>query len=136
MSTAQPVDNDGFQSGGKDEIAALVLTAASASGSSRDFRSSAGRGAVVVIDITALTGTSPTLTVTFEGYDPHSGKYYTILQSAALAAVATTVLRIGAELTAAANTIAKDFVPHSWRIRYTIGGTTPSVTAKVGVLLA
>lgn len=136
MSSVRPVDDNGAVLGGKASIAALTLAAAAASGQSSNFSSNAGQGASVVIDITAITGTSPTLTVIVEGCDPHSGKYYTILQSAALAAVGTTVLRIGRGLTAAANLVANDQMPQQWRVSYTIGGTTPAVTAKVGVLLA
>lgn len=136
MSASIAVDGGGLQSGGKQNIGALSLSGASASGASRDFQSSAGRGAVVVIDVTAITGTSPSLTVTVEGKDPHTGKYYTILASAARTVAGTTVLRIGPGLTAAANAVANDLMPRDFRISYAIAGTTPSVSAKVGVLLA
>lgn len=136
MSASIAVDAGGSQAGGKQNIKALALSGASASGAGNDLQSGAGRGAVVVIDVTAITGTGASLTVTIEGKDPHSGKYYTILASAALTAVGTTVLRIHPSLAAAANSVAKDLMPRDFRVSYTIAGTTPSVSAKVGVLLA
>ncbi len=73
------------------------------------------RGVLVVIDVTAITST-PSVVFTIQGYDPTSGKYYTILASAAITGVGTTVLRVHPELTGSANTIAKDFMPPRWAV--------------------
>lgn len=89
------------------------------------------RGMHLVIDITAITGTTPTLTVTIEGKDPTSGKFYTILASAALNATGTTVLKVYPGLTAAANTVANDVIPRDFRVKAVVGGTTPAVTATI-----
>lgn len=114
------------------DLGALVThTAASVGVNSADQGNRRARGVKVVIDITALTGTSPTLTVTLQGKDPVSGKYYTILASAALAAVATTVLTVYPAAAVAANVSANDELPASWRVITVIGGTTPAVTATV-----
>ncbi len=93
------------------------------------------KGALVFVDITAITGTSPTLTVTLEGKDEASGQYYTILASAAFTATGFTVLRVYPGLTAAANLVATDVLPPHWRVKTTIGGTGPSVTATVAAAL-
>ena len=93
------------------------------------------KGVVVVINITAITGTTPTLTVTVQGKAPAGNVYYTILASAALAATGQTVLRVYPGLTAAANLTASDVIPRTWRISYTIGGTTPAVTATIDAML-
>lgn len=92
---------------------------------------SRAKGAYVVVDITAITGTGPTLTVTLQGKDEVSGKYFTVLASAALNATGTTVLRVYPGLTAAANTVANDVMPLQWRIKTDIGGTGPAVTATI-----
>lgn len=92
-------------------------------------------GLLVFINITAISGTTPTLTVTVEGKDPVSGTYYTILASAALNATGMTVLKIYPALTAAANTVANDILPQTFRVKSVIGGTTPSVTATIGTVL-
>jgi hypothetical protein len=94
------------------------------------------RGLHLVVDITAVSGTSPTLTVTIEGYDPISGKYYTILASTALNATGTTVLKVYPGLTASANAAANDILPKFWRVKWVIGGTaTPTVTASIAASL-
>ncbi len=117
---------------GTDTGALLTLTAASASVNSADQTNQASKGIKVVVDITAITGTSPTLTVTLEGKDLASGAYYTILASAALTAVGVTVLTVFPGATAVANVAANDFLPKTWRVQATIGGTTPAVTATIG----
>lgn len=111
----------------------LVTHSAAAAGvNGADQTNAVGRGVHVVVDITAITGTSPTLTVTIEGKDAASGKYYTLLASAALAAVGTTLLTVYPGVTAAANASASQVLPRTWRVRTAIGGTTPAVTATVG----
>lgn len=110
----------------------LPSAARTASGVSADQVNSVGRGVQLVVDVTAISGTSPTFTVTVEGKDPASDKYYTLLTSAALSAVGTTVLTVYPGVTAAANVAASQALPRTWRVSYAIAGTTPSVTASVG----
>lgn len=99
-----------------------------------DLQNVNATGLTVVVDITAITGTSPTLTVTIQGKDVASGKYYTILAGAALTATGTTVMRIYPGITQTNTaTLASFTIPEWYRISYTIGGTTPAVTATIGV---
>lgn len=114
-----------------DTGALITLTAASAGVNGTDQINNTGRGINVVINITAITGTTPTLTVTLQGKDTVSGVYYTILASAALAATGTTVLQVFPGATATANVSANALLPRTWRVISVIGGTTPSVTATV-----
>jgi tagatose-1,6-bisphosphate aldolase non-catalytic subunit AgaZ/GatZ len=86
----------------------------------------------IVVDITAWTAGS--LTVTLQGYDSASGKYYTILASTALAAAATTVLRVGPALTVAANSVANFALPKELRVLLTHADAT-SITYSVGMSL-
>jgi hypothetical protein len=112
----------------------LITHAAASTGvNGADMVNEFGRGLHVVVDITAGTGTTPTLTVTVEGKDPASGKYYTLLASSAIAAgtPGTTVLKVYPGLTAAANAAANDILPRNWRVKTAIAGTTPAVTATV-----
>ena len=90
-------------------------------------------GLILVIDCTAVTAT-PGVTFTIQGKDPASGKYYTILASAAITGAGTTVLRVHPELTAAANTIAKDILPRTWRVAVTVADTD-SATYSLGAIL-
>ncbi len=128
-----PTTESGLPIFGPVDTGALIThTAASAGVNGTDQTNINGRGIKIVIDITAITGTSPTLTVTLQGKDTASGKYYTILASAALTSVATTVIEVYPGLTASANTVANSTLPKTWRVISTIGGTTPAVTATVG----
>lgn len=119
-------------SGSNREIPALVLSAVASSTNGADQENYSCRSAVVVINITALSG-GGTCTITLQGKDELSGQYYTILASAALNGTGTTVLRVDPSLTASANTIAADIVPRKWRVISTHSSAT--VTATVGVSL-
>lgn len=95
-----------------------------------------GGSAVIVVDVTAATDT-PSVVFTVQGKDTTSGKYYTILTSAAVTATGTTVLKVGPGLTAAANTVVNDMLPNVWRviathadadsITYSVGASVPGV---------
>lgn len=115
-----------------DTGALVTLTAAAAGLTTADQTNAYGSSLKLVVDITGLTGTTPTLTVVVQGKDTASGKYYNILSSTALAAVGTTVLTIGPGLPTTANLSANDVLPRTWRVVTTVGGTTPAVTATVG----
>lgn len=91
-----------------------------------------GRGVELVVDVTAVSGTTPTLVVALRGKDPASGKYYTILASATINAISTTVLHVYPGLVAAANSVANAVLPLTWDVNATIGGTTPSFTMSIG----
>lgn len=114
---------------------AMVLTAAAASANGQDMENLYARGGHIVVDLTAVTGTTPTCVVTVEGKDELSGKYYTILASASLTATGTTVLKVFPGATAAANAAANDVLPKIWRVKTTIGGTTPVFTGTIGCSL-
>lgn len=113
----------------------LASLARTVTGNSLDFTNddagSIGAG-TFCIDITAASGTTPTLVVTIQGQDPTSGKYYTLLASAVLNAAGTTILRVGPGLPVTANVSANDIIPKVFRVLFTIGGTTPSFTFTVG----
>lgn len=93
-----------------------------------------GRGAIIFIDMTAVPGVD-TVTFTVEGYDPITQKYYTILATTALVAVATTVLKIYPGLTAAANLVANDVLPRAWRVRATHSAGTNFTYAVSATLM-
>lgn len=115
------------------DTGALVTLSAAGAGTtnSSDQTNKWGRSAKCAVDVTIAGGT-PTLVVTVQGKDTASGKYYTVLASAALATVATTLLSIGPGLTASANVIVNDSLPTTWRLSALVGGVTPAVTATVG----
>lgn len=115
-----------------ENLALISHVAASAGVTGGNQLNDGCRGVAVGVNISALTGTTPTLTVFVEGYDGASGQWYTLLQSTALNAVGFTLLRVYPGLTAAANSAANAVLPATWRVRTVIGGTSPAVTATVG----
>ena len=134
MPYTDPVVGAGWSPPGinYDTGALLTYAAASAGTNGADQINSVGRGVKVVVNITAITGTTPTFTVTIQGKDSASGAYFTLLASAALNATGTTVLTVYPGLTAAANVTVNDVLPRTWRVITAIGGSTPAVTATVG----
>ena len=114
------------------ELTLLASAARTVTTDSADQTNFNGRGIHVVVDITA--GAVLSLVVTIQGKDPVSGKYYTLLASAALTGVSTTVLRVYPALLAVANTIANDIVPRTWRVDVAAGNAT-SATYSVGAIV-
>lgn len=90
-------------------------------------------GVEIIIDVTAIAAT-PSVVFTIQGFDPLSGKYYTILASAAITGTGTTVLRVGPGLTAAANTVANFNLPRNWRVACT-HGDADSITYSLAAQL-
>ena len=86
----------------------------------------------LVIDITAYTAGS--LTVTVQGVCPVSSKKYTLIASAALAAAATTVLRLGPALTAAANLTVNYACPPKMNVNIAVGDAT-AITYSISAVL-
>lgn len=130
----RPVDAGGADlvTPSNTSTAALVtLAAAAVSGVSADQTNPLSRGLQLNINITSITGTAPTLTVTIQGKDPVSGVYYPLLTSAALAAAGLTSLTLYPGATVAAMVAASQVLPLTWRISYAIAGTTPAVSATI-----
>jgi hypothetical protein len=96
---------------------------------SADQQNLGRRGLKLTVDITANAGAF-TFTVTIQGKDPLSGKYYTLLQSAALAANGTTILTVYPGVTPAANVAVSDVLPSTWRVSVTLA--TSNATATIG----
>jgi hypothetical protein len=75
------------------------------------------------INVTAVAAT-PSVVFTIAGVSPNPGSpVYTILDSAAITGTGLTVLRVSPQLTAAANTIAKDMLPGALKITATHADT-------------
>ena len=119
--------------GNYDTAALITHTAAAVGANGTDQPNLNGRGIQVGVNIASGAGTLPTLQVIIEGRDVASGQYYTLLSSAALVASAAlfTQLTVYPGMLAAANTIANQVLPRTWRVRTIIGGTTPTVTATI-----
>lgn len=82
------------------------------------------------IDVSAASAT-PSVVFTIDGIAPtDKSTAYNILTSAAITGVGLTVLRVSPQLTAAANTIAKDMLPSAIKVTAT-HADTDSITYEV-----
>lgn len=115
--------------------ATINLVGASANQNGPIQDGSNGRGLLVFVNVSAISGTGASLTVTIKGLDPVSGASYTILASTAITATGLTVLRVYPHLTAVANLTAADVIPPNFQVTATIAGTTPAVTATIATQL-
>lgn len=85
------------------------------------------------VNITSLTGTTPTITVQIQGKDTISGLYFTVLSSAALSTTGLTVLTVCPGITVTANVSASDIVPGTVRANFVYGGTVTASAGTVGL---
>lgn len=111
----------------------VTLNAATANTNSDTMVNGFFRGVTVFVNLTALTGTSPTVTVALEAYDKVSGNFVTLLESAALAATGMSMLQLYPGVAVTANESASAVLPNQWRVAVTLGGTTPAVTGSISV---
>ena len=87
----------------------------------------------VILDMTVV-GTG-SVTVTINGKDPASGKYYLILAGAAVITNVTNVYRVGISRTAVVNATANDTVPRIFQIVVTANNAN-TATYSVGYNLS
>lgn len=120
----------------KDLGALITLTAAGAGTTNSDDQvNTSSRGLRVVADLTKNSGTIDVVVKVFSK-DKASGKYIERLASASLTATGVTEYIVHPDLTAAANTIAKNFIGEEWRVQVVSGaGSTPNFDLTVGACL-
>lgn len=87
------------------------------------------RGVVVVVDTTVI-GTG-SITLTIQGKDRVSGKYYTLLASAAIVTNVTTAYAVFPGATVTANVSANMGLPDVWRLLVTANNAN-AATYTVG----
>lgn len=88
------------------------------------------RGAILAFIIGTVTGTSPTCQFKLQGSGDGGTTWYDIpgAVTASITASGTYVLAVYPGATVAANAAASYPLPRTWRVVWTIGGTTPSFT--------
>lgn len=93
-----------------------------------------GRNVVWAMIVSAITGTSPTITfrlqASWDGGTTFVDVDTTNLQTTSVTAAGTSYLRWGPDYTTAANAALKDTLPSQMRLAWTITGTSPAVTFK------
>lgn len=89
-------------------------------------------GAVLAIKVSAVSGTSPTLTVKVQG-SANGTDWYDIngAVTATINSVSTVHMTVRPGVTAVANVALAQPIPRFWRVAWTIGGTSPSFTFSV-----
>ena len=90
---------------------------------------------IIYVDVTAVSGTTPTLTAQLQSLDPASGKWVNLsgVVTATINSISTVTLQVGQWIPTVANSTINSILPNTLRIAYTIGGTTPSFTFSTGV---
>lgn len=107
----------------KTEVATLLASAArTTSGTSAEFDSTGFKEVAIYLNVTAASGTTPTLDLKAQSLDPVSGVWMDI-PSGAL----TQKTAAGTELK-----VLSAGLGNRMRISYTIAGTTPSFTFSLG----
>lgn len=94
-----------------------------------------GKGVMIAIDVTAVSGTTPAMVVKVQAWDPVSVQFIDIPDAvtASINATGQKILTIHPGCDASANVRVPAFVPRKYRIKWDITGTTPSFTFSVGV---
>ena len=105
-----------------EEISILPSVARAVTAVTTDQINVNGVSALTVVIDSTVIGTA-TLTVSIDGKDKASGKYYNLLTGVAISANATTRYKISPYLANVANAVANDLVPVLFRITVTQGGT-------------
>lgn len=86
----------------------------------------------VILDVT-VPGTG-SVTVSIDGKDPASGKYYNILTGAAVTTATTVRYRVSPSIASVANSIAQDILPRTFRVVVTHNNAN-AITYSVGYSL-
>jgi len=103
----------------KTSLTLVASAARTASGNTADIDISHYRNLDILIDVTSVSGTTPTLDIYIEGKFTAVGKYYPIASQTGITATGTWPLQLRN-------------IPYRYiRVRWVIGGTSPSFTFGV-----
>lgn len=130
------VNQDGSPTGNVDNITVMNVTAATTTQTSANQTNNTARGVYVIVNVTTLTGTSPTLTPKIQGIGPVANQpFQLLLASAAIAATGVFVYLIYPTVSAVTGTgITQDAgfsLPKTWNVVMTAGGTITNATYTV-----
>jgi hypothetical protein len=98
----------------------------STNGSTSTFFQNVWRGIALCMRILSVSGTSPTLDVVLQGLDGAGNINWNLAAFPQQTGVANVMLQYGPGLTDVAGQKVSGYLPRSWRVSWTIGGTTPS----------
>lgn len=114
----------------KHQVIVFSSASRTASANSGDQNSGGAKGVHLVLDVTAVTGTTPTLDVKVQRKDATSGQYVDLPGGAFAQKTGVSVddLVIYPGVAETANRSVSDVLSEEWRAVETIGGTTPDFT--------
>jgi hypothetical protein len=115
------------------ELTLLASAARTATVNTEVTNTPAYRGVIVVID-TTVDPAAASITPHIEGYSTLGDDWYTMLTGAAIADVGVITLRVYPGAVAAANTVADDWLPPTWRFRMAVADTD-SITYSANAIL-
>lgn len=117
----------------RNTIVVYASAARTASPTPLEFVNKTNRGVHVYIDVTASADT-PSVVFNIQGKDAISGDWYTLLASAAITGVSTTLLRVEPAVTDDANLVEGAQLPRNWRVQ-AVHADADSITYSVGANL-
>jgi len=115
-------------------VTVLASAARTATTNSDDQQNLDAHGARFYLNITAVSGSSPTLDVKVQAKDPVAGGYFDI-PSAAFAQKTSTGsddLTVYPGIAETSNETVSDVIPRDWRVVATLGGSSPNFTFSLG----
>lgn len=112
-----------------ESVTLLASASRTTTQTSADLSNLSGNKLVVVLDMTTV-GTG-SVTVTINGKDPASGKYYLLLSGAAITTNSTNRYVVGAAAATTANVSVNDLVPSTFQIVVTANNAN-AATYSVG----
>lgn len=120
---------------GNTSVSVEASSAKTATGNSASaLTNHSASGAVLFINVSAASGTTPTLVVRAQMQDPVGAGWIDIpgAATASITGISNVALAIYPGATVAANAAVSYPLPRVWRLAWTITGTTPSFTFSVG----
>ena len=123
------------QRGNYDNVTVINASAVTTTQTSADQVNYNARGLYIIVNVTTLTGTSPTLTPALQGKDPVSVQYFQLGANAtAISATGKYVYYYSLNAPAAAGGVTASIafqVPRTWNFVMTAGGTITNATYTV-----
>lgn len=124
-----------FVGQGVNSQRSIFAGTATATFTSGPFVNPSGRSALFTLNITAASGTTPTLNLLLQGVN-HDGVAFTLVAPAQQTGVAGPLLYVvGLGATVTANVNANVPFPAQYQVTHTIGGATPSFTYSLDIEL-
>lgn len=112
----------------------LTATSVSTTQTGTDQANTKAKGALIVLNVSAISGVAATVTLSAQGKDPVSGNYYTLFTGASITAVGTTLYQIYPASTVSSSSY-NGPLPATYRVVATMSGTSPVASFTVSSTL-